>query len=69
MYTWHFLLAALHEEISHIMLFSWVVTQCILPALSSPTYRGFPCGCASVVLMSSRHGIESGHEFAIAGKG
>lgn len=45
--------------------FQWVVTQCTLPALSSPAYRSFPCGCASFVLMSSHHGIDPGHEFAI----
>lgn len=45
--------------------FQWVVTQCTSLALSSPTYRSFPCGCASFVLMSSHHGIDPGHEFAI----
>lgn len=45
--------------------FKGVVTQCISPALSSPTHRGFPCGCAFFVLMSSHHGIDPGYEFAI----
>lgn len=56
------------------VLFKWAVTQCVLPALSSSTYRSFPCGCASFyeefsswlcILMSSHHGIDLGHEFAI----
>lgn len=56
MCMWHFLLAAfVWRAFSHHLLtpFKWIVTQCILPTLSSPTYS-FSCGCASFLLMSSQ---------------